>query len=342
MESKKRVLQPENGGPPVSCIRPFVSFIIVNLNTKKLLLDCISSVRQTARALDHEIWVVDNGSSDESIGALRESFPDVKVIENKRNVGFARANNMAIARASGRYLVMLNTDAMLTEGAAATAIGFMETQTDAALCGAQLLNADGTKQNSISNIPGLLTELTNKSLLRRIFPGRYLGKESKIDGPVEVESVIGAFMTVRKKAVEETGMMDEDFFFFLEETDWCLRFRKIKKGFWKVYHHPGVRVFHLQGQTARKNRARARIEYWRSRYLFFRKHRSLAARSVLRVGLFIRLLLDLCLSLLGNMVTFFSSDRKREKLKTYWALLLWHLAGCPAAWGFSNTKETIE
>ncbi len=313
------------GSPP-----PLVSFIIVSLNTEKLLLECIASIIRTAGALDYEILVADNGSTDGSISSVKKAFPFVRVIENGKNLGFAKANNVAISAAAGSYLVFLNTDAVLTDGAAGKAIGLMAEKEDIAVCGAQLLNADGTKQNSIANIPGVLTELANKSLLRRIFPGRYPGKEIKIDGPMEVESVIGAFMAVRGKAIEETGLMDEDFFFFFEETDWCLRFRK--KG-WRIYHHPGVRVFHLQGQTAKKKLASARIEYWRSRYLFFRKHKAISTRAALRTGLLIKLLLDFLLALLGSLFTLFSSKKKKDRLKTYSALLLWHLAGCPASWG---------
>ncbi len=309
---------------------PLISFIIVNLDTEKLLLDCMESIRSTAKGLDYEIWVVDNGSSDGSVRSVKEFFPDVHIIENRRNAGFARANNLAISNAAGTYLVLLNTDAMLTVGAVRTAIGFMEERPDIAVCGARLLNADGTNQNSIANMPGLLTELSNKSLLRRIFPRRFLGKESKIDGPVEVESVIGAFMAVRKKAVEEAGAMDEDYFFFLEETDWCLRFQK--KG-WKIYHHPGVRVVHLQGQTAQKNLTNARIEYWRSRYLFFRKNKPLAARAALRAGLFAKLSADFLIALLGNVLTLFLNEKKKGRLRIYSAVLLWHFAGCPGSRG---------
>ena len=316
---------------------PALSFVIVNRNTERLLVDCIGSIlkNKTADEFDCEIWLVDNGSSDRSVETVRRLFPAVKIIEAGRNLGFAKANNLALSRALGRYAVLLNTDAALTPDSVKEALSFMDGQKDAAVLGAQLLNADGSRQNSVANTPCLLTELANKSLLRLLFPHRYPGKEKELPGPAEVESVIGAFMAVRMQAIEDAGPMDEDYFFFLEETDWCFRFRE--KG-WKVYHHPGVRVFHLQGQSAGENPEGARIEYWRSRYLFFRKHRSLFAKAVLRTGLFLKLIIDFTLKLLENIAFAFSSKKRREKLRVYTVLLIWHLAGCPEGWGLAGKE----
>lgn len=314
-----------------------LSFIIVNLDTEKLLSGCISSIQETASEFDYEIWLVDNASRDRSVETVKKQFPDVKIIENKRNLGFAKANNLALSAAAGKYFILLNTDAALTTGAIETAVAFMEERKDAAVCGAQLLNADGSRQNSIANIPGLLTELTNKSLLRFLFPSKYPGKEKNFDGPVEVESVVGAFMCVRREAVDSTGFLDEDYFFFLEETDWCLRFRE---NGWKVYHHPSVRVIHLQGQSAGKDRVKARIEYWRSRYAFFRKHKPLPARAALRTGLFFRLLVDFFVNFVDNLFFLFASEKKRGKLALYAVLLAWHLSGCPSGWGLAKGRQS--
>ncbi len=307
-----------------------VSFIIVNLNTKGLLIDCIGSIMATVRGLSFEIWVVDNGSSDGSVASVRESFPDARIIENGENCGFARANNMALRQMRGAYALLLNTDTLLRDNAVATMIGFLREKPEAAVCGGQLLNEDGSRQNSIANIPNLATELTNKSLLRRLFPSRYPGKEHVFSGPAEVESVVGACMCVRKTAIDDAGLLDEDYFFFFEETDWCLRFRQ--RG-WKVFFHPHAGIVHLQGRSAGRTFLRARIEYWISRYTFFRKHRPLMARVILRTGLFIKLLLDLSLSVVSNAFSFFASAKKRRKLALYAVLLLWHFAGCPASWG---------
>ncbi|MBI5560485.1 MAG: glycosyltransferase family 2 protein, partial [Deltaproteobacteria bacterium] len=294
-----------------------ISVIIVNWNTKDILLRCLESVFSTVNCLSSEVWVVDNGSTDGSQAEVRRRFPEVKLIENGANLGFARANNRALERMAGRYAVLLNSDARLTQGALEAIVEFMDGNAGVGVCGPQLLNEDGTLQNSIANIPTLATELLNKSLLRRLFPGKYPGKEKRIKGPLEVESVIGACMVVRKKAIDGVrgaggvGLLDEDFFFFLEETDWCMRMRH--EG-WKVFFYPLSRVYHLQGASAKKVNHRARVEYWRSRYTFFRKHGSIPARMVLRAGLFIRLLAGFLGSVLHNVFTLFMSDKARRRL----------------------------
>ncbi|GAM07929.1 N-acetylglucosaminyl-diphospho-decaprenol L-rhamnosyltransferase [Geobacter sp. OR-1] len=306
-----------------------LSVIIVNYNTRVLLLDCLASVYATVSPLLVEIFVIDNASTDGSVAAVQEAFPGVRCIANTCNLGFARANNLAIRAASGRYLMLLNSDAQLTPSAAATIVSFMDANRDVAICGGQLLNRDGSLQNSIANCPTLATELFSKSLLRRLFPARYPGKEARFSQPVEVESIIGACMVVAKEAVDRVGMLDERFFFFFEETDWCLQ---MKDSGWRVMFHPAARIYHLQGQSAKRVNVGARIEYWRSRYLYFRKHRSIAACFLLRCGLVMRLIL----SLTGQLATALFSANSRSRLRINATLLCWHLSGCPSSWGING------
>jgi GT2 family glycosyltransferase len=309
------------------------SIVIVNWNTRGMLLKCLESVYETIKGRNFDTWVVDNGSTDGSPGAVRERFSRVRLIENSENLGFARANNQALELIQSPYVVLLNSDIVLTPSALETIIDFMDRKKDTGICGPQLLNEDGTKQNSIASIPTLATELLNKSLLRRLFPEKYPGKELDIKEPMEVESIVGACMVVRKKAIESVGLLDEDFFFFLEETDWCKRMRD--KG-WKILHHPGSRVYHVQGGSARLTNVRARVEYWRSRYTFFRKHRGLAARLLLAAGLSVRLLANFVAALLYGAVTLFTSARALERLRLYSTLMAWHLSGRPASWGLRD------
>lgn len=309
-----------------------LSIVIVNWNTRDMLLKCLGSVYGTINK-GFEVWVVDNASTDGSPGAVRERFPGVKLIENRKNLGFARANNQALRRVRSPYVVLLNSDTVLTPDAVDTMVEFMEGKEDAGMCGPQLLNEDGSKQNSIAAIPTLKTELLNKSLLRRLFPEKYPGKELNVKGPVEVESIVGACMVARKEAVDGVGLLDEGFFFFLEETDWCKRLRD--KG-WKVFHHPGSRVFHLQGGSAKLVNVRARVEYWRSRYRFFRKHRGPGARVFLGAGLFLRLIVNFTAALLYSALTLFISKRARARLRLYSTLIGWHLSGRPVSWGLKR------
>ena len=170
--------------------------------------------------------------------------------------------------------------------------------------------------------------------MRRLFPQKYPGKERDFAEPIEVESIIGAFMAVRKEAMDEVGMLDESYFFFFEETDWCIRMKK--KG-WKVVHHPGAKVYHLQGQTVRKINIRARIEYWKSRYLFFKKNYGRTTFAVLLIGLMIKLLGNLILNILLTCGSAFTNKKAVEKSKLYLNIIYWHLLGLPEGRGL-NTK----
>jgi hypothetical protein len=218
-------------------------------------------------------------------------------------------------------------------GAIEQLVSFMDRCSDAGVAGAQLLNGDGSKQNSIANFPSLATELLNKSLLRWLFPKKFPGKETNYSEPVEVDSVIGACMMVRQAALEQVGLLDEDYFLFLEETDWCYR---MKKAAWKVYHVPQAEVYHFQGKSAGTARRGARVEFYRSRYLFFRKNRGRFEWFILLMGLMIRLGVELVAITLGSLVTLFLIKDWREKLSIYAYLLWWHLRLCPKGMGLKR------
>ena len=308
-----------------------LSFIIVSWNTRSLLLDCLRSLQETVRGFSYEIFVVDNGSEDGSPEAVRREFgPSVNLIANSCNRGFARANNQALRRAKGTCVVLLNSDTVLRQNTVSGLIGFLEANPAAAMAGPRMVGGDGELQNSYDNFPGLLTELLNKSLLRMLFPRTYAGKNAQATEPFEVDSLIGACLAVRSEAIRRVGVFDEDYFFFLEETDWCLRMRKAG---WKIFHLPGVTVVHLQGQSKRHRPALAWVEYYRSLYLFFKKNRSAASYILLRVCRFIKLIINLLLTVLGLACTLGLRERYRRKTGVYAALLWWHLRLCPQAVG---------
>jgi GT2 family glycosyltransferase len=302
-----------------------VSVIIVTRNTCALTCAAVRSVPAAAGSLTGEVIVVDNGSGDDTAGVLVRDFPSVKLIRSETNLGFAHACNLAAKQAQGAFLLLLNSDARPQPDALASAIEWMRTHSDCAVVGAQLLNPDGSRQNSIANFPTLATELLNKPLLRRLFPGRFPGKEHPFAGPVDVETVMGAFMLIRREVWDKLGGLDERFFFFFEETDFCLQ---VYRAGLRVMHLPDIRVWHDQGQTAKQISAAARIEYWRSRYAYFRKHRGGGARLVLRVGLAVRLFADALVSGLLTLLFPGCSNRWRGKFNVYWSLVVWHCRGC--------------
>ena len=303
-----------------------ISFIIVNWNTRSILINCLNSIYKTVTDIDSEIYVVDNNSTDGSQEVVKNGFPDVKLIENSTNTGFAHANNQALSVMQGRFAVLLNSDAVLQEGAIKSLLNFMNNTPNAGIAGVQLINEDGSRQNSIDNFPSLETEIFNKSILRLIFPNRYPGKSRIYHNPIEVDSVIGACMMVRKEAIDEVGLLEEDYFIFLEETDWC--FRMHKKG-WKVYHVPDSKVFHLSGHSKKKAPGESQIEYYKSLYKFFRKNKDPVSYLTLRILKPCKIFINLVLNILGNMITLFQNEKRRNRLLKYYKLLIWHLLLCP-------------
>ena len=296
-------------------------------------MDCLNSIYKTVKDIDVEIYVVDNNSTDGSQAAVKKGFPDVKLIENETNTGFGYANNQALRIMQGRFAVLLNSDAVLKENSVKRLLAFMTTTPSAGIAGVQLLNDDGSRQNSIDNFPSTETEIFNKSILRFFFPGKYPSKNRSYQGPIEVDSVIGACMMVRKEAMDDVGVFDEDYFIFLEETDWC--FRMNKKG-WKVFHVPDAEVFHLSGHSKKRTPWRSQIEYYISLYKFFKKNRTQASYLTLRVLKPCKIFINLILNILGNLITLFQKEGLRNRLLKYYKLSVWHLLMCPDSMGIQK------
>ncbi len=311
-----------------------LSFIIVNKNTAAMLLDCLAHIHASVGVDSFEVIVVDNGSVDSSVEDVRREFPHVKIIEAGRNLGFAAANNRAIAECRGRYVLLVNTDANVEPDCASRLVALMEADPQVGMVGPQLLNADRSRQTSFETPPTLATETLNRSLLKRILPNRYPSKNRVYTEPTPVEAVIGAVMLLRKSALDEVNNFDEDYFFFLEETDLALR---LHRAGYKVIHHPGVFAVHLQGGTAKSYRSDARIEFYRSRYTFFRKHYGNARCEILKAVC----TLNLTLSVLGLGIavpaTLGQVDSLRRNFALKKALWKWHLDGTPNGVGLPRT-----
>lgn len=299
-----------------------LSIIIINWNTKDALLRCLDSIMTN---LSHEIIIVDNASIDGSAEAVINKYPSAKIIKNDYNIGFARAVNQGIKEAQGKYFLSLNSDARVNAGALESMVKFMDENPSAGIAGAQLINEDKTLQNSFDNFPNLATALLNKSLLRLLFPSKYLNKDNQPDTPFEVESVVGACMIIRPAALKNTGYFDEDYFFFLEETDLCLR---MKRNGWEVMVLPDAKVYHLQGETKKQIIIPAKIEYLNSIYKFFRKDKSIPAYLALRIIYPFRLLLQIIFTAVGLILTLGLVRQIRLRWYSYFCLLAWHISGC--------------
>lgn len=294
-----------------------LSIIIVAWNVRDLVLDCLASIRDANLEFSHEVILVDNGSNDETAETVRRHFPDTRVLALPKNVGFAAGNNRGLAVMEGRYALLLNSDTIVVPGGLEACVHYLNEHPDVGVVGPQLVNPDRTKQNCIHNTPTLVSEIFGQSLLRRVMPRRYPSKLVDYDEPIEVEAVLGACLFVRREVVDQVGMIDEDYFFFLEETDWCHRIRA--RG-WRVFHLPHAFVIHLYGEaTKKKMPLRTRIEYYRSLYIFFKKNRGRLAYAGLRTVIMTKVLLG----------CFFGGRRASE----YWKILAWHRAGQPTTAG---------
>ncbi len=302
-----------------------ISIIIVNWNTKALLLDCLASIYNTVNKITFEVWLVDNASTDGSVEAAKNRYPDINVIQNERNLGFAAANNLAFKQMKGNYALLLNTDATLIDDAAEELFNFMEDRPKVGIACGQLLNTDGSKQNSIANYPSLLSLLCNETFLRILLPNKFPSKRKKYSSPVEVDSCIGACMIVRKEAMDEVGTFDEGYFFYLEETDWAYR---MKQAGWNVFFVPSARIFHAQGKSV-GNTANKKIMFYRSRYYFFKKWHK-GTNIIIYATVFFRLLANTLLSLFGVLFTLGLNDGIRKRFNIYIQLILWHFSGCPS------------
>ena len=313
-----------------------VAFIIVTWNARDLLMDCLESLFSQVSLISYEVFVVDNGSHDGTVEAVKDRFPDAKLIANEDNLGFAAANNQGLKAMFARYAVLLNSDTIVSKGVFERLAGFMDENPDTAVTGPQLLNRDGSKQNCFHNYPSLLSEIVGLGLLKSIFPEKYPGKRKDYDSPLEVEAILGACLMVRKTVVDRLGYMDDGYFFFLEETDWCYR---MKKAGWKIYHIPDVKIVHLHGASTKKKVPVATwIEYYRSNYRFFRKNIGFLPLVLVTIMKFLKLSLNVILMFLLCIVTLFSAKKYKQKLVTYGTLLLWHLRFCPKDMGLKSVK----
>ncbi len=263
---------------------PDASAVVVTYDALPWLERCLESVRGV------ETIVVDSGSSDGTIEQVRERFPEVRLLE-QGNLGLAAGWNAGMALASGRYFLLLNADAWLTEGSLERLVAFADEQPEAAVVGPRLLNPDRTLQRSVRGFPTLWRLATEYLFLRKLAPGSQLLNAFYAGGFAhdevrEAEFVMGACMLVRREAVEEIGPLDEAFFLFSEETDWCYRFAQAG---WKTLFYPGAECVHVGGAS---HGGRLFRENVRGHLRFLAKHRGVdyaeRARRLLRVTLRLR------------------------------------------------------
>jgi len=254
-----------------------LSVIVLNYNCLELLRDSLRSLEAASPGLTQEVIVVDNASSDGSADMVRAEFPNVKLIANSANLGFTKGNNVGIAVAKGRHILLLNNDTTVSPGAFATALELIESNPGIGAAGLKLLNADGSLQLSCRRFPSFQQALFNRhSLLTKLFPENkfsksYLMTDLPRDEMRDVDWVSGACLLVRREVLDEIGPLDERFFMYSEDVDFCYR---VWQAGWRVTYFPQATVTHYIGQSTGRARMRPIIERHRSMYRFYKKHYS--------------------------------------------------------------------
>ena len=261
-----------------------LSVVIVSFNTRQLLQRCLDAVCADTQSLTPQIFVVDNASADDSPRIVTQCYPHVTLIANERNVGFAAANNQAIRQASGEFVLLLNPDAFVHRGAIPTLLQFMHSRPRAGFCGALLLNEDGTVQPSARRFPTPARFLTaSVRPLARLTGAEHgldiHGKHAPPATPVKADWISGACLLVRMTAIQQVGLMDEGFFLYFEETDWC---RRMHAAGWEGWLVPAARATHLLGASINLERSAGQpfdsshpLHWLESRRRYMRRHHGL-------------------------------------------------------------------
>ena len=307
--------------------------VIVNYNGGAMLVDCVhSALREAVPA--PQIIVVDNGSVDGAIENLLGAVNGLTVLRNRCNAGFARAANQGICRATAapssvEFILLLNNDAQLDSGALeAFAAGF-DSLPSLAIAGGQLRYPDGRLQSAFAPLPSLGEEILPRALLKLVRPVRFRRKTLD-QNPLAVPCVLGACLCVHRSVLPRLGLLDEDYFFFFEEIEWCRRAGQFGA---EVYYLPQARALHGHGQTANRFRGPARVEYQRSKLIFFRKTSNRAAYLLVSAIIVLRTAVNALAGAVACLATLFVNRRLRRRVHTYWYLLFWHLLLRPATWG---------
>ncbi|MBN1220211.1 MAG: glycosyltransferase family 2 protein [Anaerolineae bacterium] len=254
-----------------------LSIVIVNWNVKNLLRHCLQSLFDASRSnseLTTEIIVVDNASTDGSSQMLRDEFPQVQLIASDENLGYAWGNNTATAAATGRYLFILNPDTVVQPDTLNRLVNYMDARPEVGGLAPQLRWPDGTVQSSRRRFPTLGSLFWESTLLEQWFPdNRYARHYHLADTsphqPQKVDWAVGAALLIRRKAWEQVGPLDEDFFMYFEETDWC---RRAARAGWEIHYLPDAQVIHYEGKSSGQVVAARALRFQRSKLRYARKY----------------------------------------------------------------------
>ncbi|MEO1290067.1 MAG: glycosyltransferase family 2 protein [Chloroflexota bacterium] len=262
-----------------------LGIVIVNWNTADELETCLKTVFASTGDFTYHVVVVDNGSTDRSVSMVREQFPQVELIETGENLGFPKGNNVGLRHLgyhdlgdvtsdAPRYALLLNPDTEVPEESLYQMVQFMDSRPDVGVAGPKLLLPDGSLDRACRRgFPTPLVSFYHFSGLAKLFPkneqfGRYNMTFADPNDELEVDSVVGAYLQIRKEVIEKIGLLDEVYFMYAEDIDWCYRAKSVG---YKVWYYAPVTVYHIKRAASRKN-AKAQFEFWRAMLIFYRKY----------------------------------------------------------------------
>lgn len=263
---------------------PDVSVVIVSYNTRALLEACLTALLASS-GVALEVFVVDNASPDGSADAVAQAFRGVTVIRNRENRGFAAANNVAIRRARGRHVLLLNPDTVVNAATAATLAARLDAGADASIgvTGPRVLNADGSLQSCGYWYPTLLGEIRQSrsaNALARLIAGRTRPLPNPDQGACDVDWVDGCCLMIRRDVIDRVGLLDEQYFLYAEELDWC---RSARKAGWRIVTSPDASMIHLGGQSSTQVKATALALLIETRLRYYRKHDGLSVALLVSI-----------------------------------------------------------
>jgi N-acetylglucosaminyl-diphospho-decaprenol L-rhamnosyltransferase len=298
-----------------------LSIIIVSWNVRDLLSNCLLSIAKTGGELQIEVVVVDSASSDGSAEMVRQAFPWVNLIASEENLGFPKGNNMGISASSGRQILLLNPDTVVLGSALEEMVSYLDEHIDVGALGPQLLDPDGSVQSSRRRFPTLATGLFESTWLESLAPDQLLRSYYALDLPDDetndVDWVTGAALMTPRRVVDHVGLLDEGYFMYSEELDWC---RRIREAGWRIVYFPEAQIVHYIGQSSEQAVTERHINFQKAKLRYFRKFHGRAAAGGLRMLLLANYAWQFALEFIKGLVGH-KRPLRRQRMRSYWQVI---------------------
>jgi hypothetical protein len=295
-----------------------ISIVILNTNDVKYLEECLESLRACSKSRQVEIIVSDNASTDGSIEMVESKYPRVKLLKNQENLGFTKGNNVGIRASAGKYVFLLNSDIKVLGDCIDEMADFLDTHPDVGLAGPKILNRDLTHQSSCRLHPTLWNNFCQMAGLVKFFRGsKFFSGEHMFffhgDRELDVQVLVGCFSALRRQAIDQVGMLDENFYMYGDDLDWC---RRLRQGGWRVVFHPGAQAIHYMGtSTTKRDPVRYALLQQQSVLRYWRKYHGRAGVAGIQALIFLRLLTRWMTGLLKYVAIPSKRDEGRTRLK---------------------------